>query len=105
MRLKGYSIKLMGEDGACLTEPRQTSYYMEIRRCCCVRKAQCMDYIESNRDYFEQYVTEELYGISGGNGLFKFMATIWNTGTQSCITAQFAGLLLWFRTHQYLLSQ
>jgi len=58
MRLKGYSIKLMGEDGACLFRAVADQLYGDQEMHSCVR-AQCMDYIESNRDYFEQYVTED----------------------------------------------
>ena len=58
MRRKGYSIRRMGEDGACLFRAVADQLYGDQEMHHCVR-AQCMDYIERNADYFSQYVTED----------------------------------------------
>jgi len=58
MRRQGYSIKQMGEDGACLFRAVADQLYGDQEMHRCVR-SQCLDYVESNRDYFEQYVTED----------------------------------------------
>jgi len=57
MRRKGYRIKRMGEDGACLFRAVADQLYGDQEMHHCVR-AQCMDYIERNADYYSQYVTE-----------------------------------------------
>jgi len=58
MRRKGYNIKRMGEDGACLFRAVADQLYGDQEMHVCVR-AQCMDYIERNADYYSQYVTED----------------------------------------------
>jgi len=58
IRRKGYTINSMGEDGACLFRAVADQLYGDQEMHRCVR-SQCMDYVESNRDYFEQYVTED----------------------------------------------
>jgi OTU domain-containing protein 5 len=58
MRLQGYSIKLMGEDGACLFRAVADQLYGDQDMHRRVR-SQCMNYIESNSDYYAQYVTED----------------------------------------------
>jgi len=57
MRRKGYIIKKMGEDGACLFRAVADQLYGDEEMHQGVR-SQCMDYIERNADYFSQYVTE-----------------------------------------------
>lgn len=57
MRRKGYLIKKMGEDGACLFRAVADQLYGDQEMHQCVR-AQCMDYIVANADYYSQYVTE-----------------------------------------------
>ncbi|XP_023336969.1 OTU domain-containing protein 5 [Eurytemora carolleeae] len=58
MRRKGYTIKLMGEDGACLFRAVADQLYGDQDMHRRVR-SQCMNYIESNNDYYAQYVTED----------------------------------------------
>jgi len=58
MKRKGYNIKRMGEDGACLFRAVADQLYGDQEMHHCVR-AQCMDYIERNADYYSQYVTED----------------------------------------------
>lgn len=58
MRRKGYDIKGMGEDGACLFRAVADQLFGDQEMHQCVR-AQCMDYIERNSDYYSQYVTED----------------------------------------------
>merc|ERR1712025_738555 len=58
MRRKGYVIKKMGEDGACLFRAVADQLYGDEEMHQAVR-TQCMDYIERNADYFSQYVTED----------------------------------------------
>eukprot|EP00092_Neocalanus_flemingeri_P022135 GFUD01024011.1.p1 GENE.GFUD01024011.1~~GFUD01024011.1.p1 ORF type:complete len:552 (-),score=140.82 GFUD01024011.1:329-1984(-) len=58
MGRKGYNIKRMGEDGACLFRAVADQLYGDQEMHHCVR-AQCMDYIERNADYYSQYVTED----------------------------------------------
>jgi len=57
MRRKGYIIKKMGEDGACLFRAVADQLYGDEEMHQAVR-TQCLDYIERNTDYFSQYVTE-----------------------------------------------
>jgi len=57
MRRKGYIIKAMGEDGACLFRAVADQLYGDEEMHQAVR-TQCLDYIERNADYFSQYVTE-----------------------------------------------
>jgi len=57
MRRKGYVIKKMGEDGACLFRAVADQLYGDEEMHQGVR-TQCMDYIEGNADYFSQYMTE-----------------------------------------------
>ena len=57
MRRKGYIIKKMGEDGACLFRAVADQLYGDEEMHQAVR-TQCLDYIERNADYFSQYVTE-----------------------------------------------
>jgi len=58
MRRKGYSIKKMGEDGACLFRAVADQLYGDQEMHQCIR-AQCMDYIVANADYYSQYITED----------------------------------------------
>merc|ERR1712106_893299 len=58
MKRKGYNIKRMGEDGACLFRAVADQLYGDQEMHHCVR-TQCMDYIERNADYYSQYVTED----------------------------------------------
>jgi len=58
MKRKGYNIKRMGEDGACLFRAVADQLFGDQEMHVCVR-AQCMDYIERNSDYYSQYVTED----------------------------------------------
>jgi len=58
MKRKGYVIKQMGEDGACLFRAVADQMYGDQEMHNCVRN-QCMDYIERNADYFSNYVTED----------------------------------------------
>ncbi|CAL8115416.1 unnamed protein product [Orchesella dallaii] len=58
MRKKGFMIKKMGEDGACLFRAVADQVYGDQEMHSVVRK-HCMDYIQQNSDYFSQYVTED----------------------------------------------
>ncbi|OXA36623.1 OTU domain-containing protein 5 [Folsomia candida] len=58
MRKKGYIIKKMGEDGACLFRAVSDQVYGDQEMHTVVRK-HCMDYIAANGDYYSQYVTED----------------------------------------------
>lgn len=58
MRKKGYIIKKMGEDGACLFRAVADQVYGDQEMHALVRK-HCMDYMVKNVDYFSQYVTED----------------------------------------------
>jgi len=58
MRRKGYIIKQMGEDGACLFRAVADQLLGDQEMHHCVR-AQCMDYIVANADYYSQYITED----------------------------------------------
>lgn len=58
IRKKGWQIKHMNEDGACLFRAIADQVYGDQEMHDVVRK-HCIDYIASNRDYFSQYVTED----------------------------------------------
>ncbi|KAF4532642.1 hypothetical protein B566_EDAN009823 [Ephemera danica] len=58
MQKKGFVIKEMGRDGACLFRAVADQVYGDQEMHSAVRK-HCMDYIERNRDHFSQYVTED----------------------------------------------
>lgn len=58
LRKKGYSIKKMGEDGACMFRAVADQIYGDQEMHNTVRKL-CMDYMEKNSDYYSQYVTED----------------------------------------------
>ncbi|XP_015784583.1 OTU domain-containing protein 5-B [Tetranychus urticae] len=58
MRKKGFIIKKMGEDGACLFRAVADQVYGDQDMHTAVRKL-CMDYMAKNADYFSQYVTED----------------------------------------------
>ncbi|XP_067144265.1 OTU domain-containing protein 5-B isoform X1 [Centruroides vittatus] len=58
LRKKGFSIKKMGEDGACLFRAVADQVYGDQEMHTAVRKL-CMDYMAKNSDYFSQYVTED----------------------------------------------
>lgn len=55
---KGYSIKKMGEDGACMFRAVADQIYGDQDMHTAVRKL-CMDYMAKNSDYYSQYVTED----------------------------------------------
>ncbi|XP_015914086.1 OTU domain-containing protein 5-B [Parasteatoda tepidariorum] len=55
---KGYSIKKMGEDGACMFRAVADQIYGDQDMHAAVRKL-CMDYMAKNSDYYSQYVTED----------------------------------------------
>uniref|UniRef100_A0A672T080 ubiquitinyl hydrolase 1 n=1 Tax=Sinocyclocheilus grahami TaxID=75366 RepID=A0A672T080_SINGR len=55
---KGYEIKKMKEDGACLFRAVADQVYGDQDMHDVVRK-QCMDYLTKNADYFSSYVTED----------------------------------------------
>lgn len=57
MRKKGFVIKKMSEDGACLFRAVADQVYGDQEMHSAVRKL-CMDYMEKNGDYFSHYVTE-----------------------------------------------
>lgn len=59
MRRKGYIIKPMGEDGACLFRAVADQLYGDQEMHHCVR-AQCMDYIEGNAEHYGQFVSEPI---------------------------------------------
>ncbi|XP_073994115.1 deubiquitinating enzyme A [Rhodnius prolixus] len=58
MRKRGFLVKKMGEDGACLFRAVADQVYGDQEMHGVVRK-HCMDYIALNSDYFKQYVTED----------------------------------------------
>lgn len=58
LRKKGYSIKKMGEDGACMFRAVADQIYGDQEMHTSVRKL-CMDYMAKNSDYYSQYVTED----------------------------------------------
>ncbi|XP_076369809.1 OTU domain-containing protein 5-A-like [Tachypleus tridentatus] len=58
MRKKGYIIKKMGEDGACMFRAVADQVYGDQEMHSVVRK-QCMDYMAKNADHYSQYVTED----------------------------------------------
>ncbi|XP_055338378.1 OTU domain-containing protein 5-B-like [Paramacrobiotus metropolitanus] len=55
---RGFVIKLMKEDGACLFRAVADQVYGDQEMHDMVRR-QCMDYMERNEDYFSQYITED----------------------------------------------
>ncbi|XP_052678620.1 OTU domain-containing protein 5-B-like [Crassostrea angulata] len=55
---KGWDIKKMGEDGACLFRAVADQVYGDQEMHAAVRKM-CVDYMLKNCDYFSQYVTED----------------------------------------------
>ncbi|XP_022301679.2 OTU domain-containing protein 5-A-like [Crassostrea virginica] len=55
---KGWDIKKMGEDGACLFRAVADQVYGDQEMHSAVRKM-CVDYMLKNCDYFSQYVTED----------------------------------------------
>uniref|UniRef100_A0A673GW17 ubiquitinyl hydrolase 1 n=1 Tax=Sinocyclocheilus rhinocerous TaxID=307959 RepID=A0A673GW17_9TELE len=55
---KGFEIKKMNEDGACLFRAVADQVYGDQEMHDEVRK-QCMDYLTKNADYFSSYVTED----------------------------------------------
>lgn len=55
---KGYSIKKMGEDGACMFRAVADQIYGDQEMHASIRKL-CMDYMAKNSDYYSQYVTED----------------------------------------------
>lgn len=57
LRKKGYNIKKMDEDGACLFRAVADQVYGDQDMHGVLRKL-CMDYMTKNSDYFSQYVTE-----------------------------------------------
>lgn len=58
MRKKGFVVKNMKEDGACLFRAVSDQVYGDQEMHDFVRK-QCMDYIAANRDHYSQYMTED----------------------------------------------
>lgn len=56
---KGFIIKPMKEDGACLFRAVSDQVYGDEEMHSTIR-SQCMDYIAKNADYFKQYMTEEI---------------------------------------------
>lgn len=58
MKNKGYDIKPMKEDGACLFRAVADQVYGDEEMHSVVRQ-HCMDYIAKNRDYFAEYITED----------------------------------------------
>ncbi|XP_022252713.1 OTU domain-containing protein 5-A-like isoform X2 [Limulus polyphemus] len=58
MRKKGFIIKEMCEDGACMFRAVADQVYGDQEMHSVVRK-QCMDYMAKNADYYSQYVTED----------------------------------------------
>ncbi|KAK3746035.1 hypothetical protein QZH41_012978 [Actinostola sp. cb2023] len=57
---KGFVIKRMAEDGACLFRAVADQVYGDQGMHDVVRK-HCMDYMVKNMDYYSQYITEEFY--------------------------------------------
>lgn len=58
MRKKGFIIKKMGEDGACLFRAVADQVYGDQEMHGVVRK-HCMDYIASNQEFFSHFVAED----------------------------------------------
>ncbi|CAG0893177.1 unnamed protein product [Darwinula stevensoni] len=58
LRKKGFVIKSMREDGACLFRAVADQVYGDQEMHSVVRR-HCMDYMAKNADYFAQYVTED----------------------------------------------
>ncbi|XP_021924157.1 OTU domain-containing protein 5 [Zootermopsis nevadensis] len=58
IRRKGFIIKQMEQDGACLFRAVADQVYGDQEMHATVR-SHCMDYIAANGDYFSQYVTED----------------------------------------------
>lgn len=58
MRKKGFMIKAMLEDGACLFRAVADQVYGDQEMHSSIRKL-CMDYMQKNSDYYSQYITEE----------------------------------------------
>jgi len=58
MRKKGFIIKKMAEDGACLFRAVADQIYGDQEMHSTLRKL-CMDYMSKNADYFSHYVTED----------------------------------------------
>jgi len=58
IRRKGFTIKKMERDGACLFRAVADQVYGDQEMHAIVR-SHCMDYIAANGDYFSQYVTED----------------------------------------------
>ncbi|XP_011332572.1 OTU domain-containing protein 5-A isoform X3 [Ooceraea biroi] len=58
MRKKGFIIKKMGEDGACLFRAVADQVYGDQEMHGIVRK-HCMDYIASNQEFFSHFVAED----------------------------------------------
>ena len=59
MQRKGYTIKPMGEDGACLFRAVADQLLGDQELHQAVR-SQCMDYIEGNADHYSQFVSEPI---------------------------------------------
>lgn len=59
MRKRGFIIKQMGQDGACLFRSVADQVYGDQEMHAVVRN-HCMDYIAANRDFFSQYLTEDV---------------------------------------------
>ncbi|KAK6176369.1 hypothetical protein SNE40_014669 [Patella caerulea] len=57
---KGFNIKKMGEDGACLFRSIADQVYGDQEMNGVVRK-HCIDYMAKNSDFFSQYVTEDFF--------------------------------------------
>ncbi|XP_060599836.1 OTU domain-containing protein 5-B-like [Ruditapes philippinarum] len=55
---KGFTIKKMGEDGACLFRAVADQVYGDQEMHSTVRK-QCIEYLAKNADYYSHYVTED----------------------------------------------
>lgn len=55
---KGFTIKKMGEDGACLFRAVADQVYGDQEMHAVIRKS-CVDYMAKNADYFSHYVTED----------------------------------------------
>ncbi|KAL4226557.1 OTU domain-containing protein 5 [Mactra antiquata] len=55
---KGFGIKKMGEDGACLFRAVADQVYGDQEMHSTVRK-QCIEYLAKNADYYSHYVTED----------------------------------------------
>ncbi|GFR98402.1 OTU domain-containing protein 5 [Elysia marginata] len=55
---KGFIIKKMGEDGACLFRAVADQIYGDQEMHGCVRKM-CLEYMQKNAEFYSQYVTED----------------------------------------------